>query len=378
MSDRAEPIHESKSAVNSSKTEDGQGVSQFQDNRPEASNLMQLQAMANGSQHVQNTAQLQATANNIEPSVVIQPKKNDTGLPDNLKSGIENLSGMSMDDVKVHRNSDKPAQLNAHAYAQGTDIHLASGQEKHLPHEAWHVVQQKQGRVKPTKQMKSKVNINDDAGLEREADVMGAKAITQGSQPEMTDNKSQTAQAVQLQGISKILNTTSTTAIQRKVYPPKPTHITAQQVEEWNAVLDNWPTEAAAISDWVQGKETTMWNAAFNYGVELAALKTQIRTQLDLEKIDIALSQNLGWDEMIPVIQQIEAAGRCAVTIAHNHPYDGGKGEYWKVQNTSGASQTGGWKYNAMKQQYLKNACSQVKSAIEKHNQEIDAIKLTV
>ena len=89
MSDRAEPIHESKSAVNSSKTEDGQGVSQFQDNRPEASNLMQLQAMANGSQHVQNTAQLQATANNIEPSVVIQPKKNDTGLPDNLKSGIE-------------------------------------------------------------------------------------------------------------------------------------------------------------------------------------------------------------------------------------------------------------------------------------------------
>jgi len=52
-----------------------------------------------------------------------------------------------MDDVKVHSNSDKPAQINAHAYAQGTDIHPASGQEKHFPHEAWHVVQQKQGRV---------------------------------------------------------------------------------------------------------------------------------------------------------------------------------------------------------------------------------------
>ncbi len=65
---------------------------------------------------------------------------------DNLKSGIENLSGFSMDDVKIHRHSDKPAQLNAHAYAQGTDIHVASGQEQHLPHEAWHVVQQKQGR----------------------------------------------------------------------------------------------------------------------------------------------------------------------------------------------------------------------------------------
>lgn len=79
--------------------------------------------------------------------------KNDTGLPDMLKSGIENLSGFSMDDVKVHYNSDKPAQLQAFAFAQGTDIHVGEGQEKHIPHEAWHVVQQKQGRVKPTVQM---------------------------------------------------------------------------------------------------------------------------------------------------------------------------------------------------------------------------------
>ncbi|WP_218134019.1 DUF4157 domain-containing protein [Tenacibaculum sp. MAR_2009_124] len=107
----------------------------------------------------------------------IQRKPNNTGLPDNLKSGIENLSGHSMDDVKVHYNSNKPAQLNAHAYAQGTNIHIASGQEKHLPHEAWHVVQQKQGRVKPTMQLKSKVNVNNDAGLEQEADIMGAKAM---------------------------------------------------------------------------------------------------------------------------------------------------------------------------------------------------------
>ncbi|UII33646.1 DUF4157 domain-containing protein [Fulvivirga ulvae] len=103
-------------------------------------------------------------------------KNNNTGLPDNLKSGIENLSGHSMDDVKVHYNSDKPAQLQAHAYAQGTDIHLASGQEQHLPHEAWHVVQQKQGRVQATTQLKG-VSINNNAGLEKEADVMGAKAL---------------------------------------------------------------------------------------------------------------------------------------------------------------------------------------------------------
>jgi hypothetical protein len=107
----------------------------------------------------------------------VQKQENDTGLPDNLKSGIENLSGYSMDDVQVHYNSDKPEGLQAHAYAQGTDIHLAPGQEKHLPHETWHVVQQKQGRVKPTMQLHNKIQVNDDKGLEKEADVMGGKAM---------------------------------------------------------------------------------------------------------------------------------------------------------------------------------------------------------
>ena len=106
-----------------------------------------------------------------------QLKENKTGLPDNLKSGVENLSGHSLDDVKVHYNSAKPASLQAHAYAQGTDIHVAPGQEKHLPHEAWHVAQQKQGRVQPTRQLKENTAINDDMNLENEADVMGAKAI---------------------------------------------------------------------------------------------------------------------------------------------------------------------------------------------------------
>ncbi|MDW3210031.1 MAG: DUF4157 domain-containing protein [Reichenbachiella sp.] len=138
------------------------GTFQFVDKRPETHQLKKIQELAN---------------NNPSPTYPIQKKRNNTGLPDNLKSGIESLSGYSMNDVKVNYNSAKPAQLNAHAYAQGTEIHLASGQEKHLPHEAWHVVQQKQGRVKPTLQMKGKVNVNDDVGLEKEADVMGAKAI---------------------------------------------------------------------------------------------------------------------------------------------------------------------------------------------------------
>lgn len=122
------------------------------------------------------------------------------GLPAQLQSNMESLSGMSLDDVNVHTNSAKPAQLKAHAYAQGTDIHLGPGQEKHLPHEAWHVVQQKQGRVKPTTaaapvQAKSQtsVPVNDNAGLEKEADVMGAKAMQMKSSESPTQLKSNSA-----------------------------------------------------------------------------------------------------------------------------------------------------------------------------------------
>lgn len=100
---------------------------------------------------------------------------NRTGLPDALKQGVESLSNMSLDHVRVHRNSSQPAQLGALAYAQGHEIHLGPGQEKHLPHEAWHVVQQAQGRVRPTGQING-VSLNDDAALEREADVMGQRA----------------------------------------------------------------------------------------------------------------------------------------------------------------------------------------------------------
>lgn len=105
-----------------------------------------------------------------------QRESNQTGLPHQLKAGIEQLSGHSLDDVRVHYNSSQPAQFNALAYAQGTDIHVGPQQERHLPHEAWHVVQQKQNRVKPTTQLNGQ-NVNDDVQLESEADRMGAKAM---------------------------------------------------------------------------------------------------------------------------------------------------------------------------------------------------------
>ncbi|NEO41509.1 MAG: DUF4157 domain-containing protein [Moorea sp. SIOASIH] len=120
---------------------------------------------------------------------VSSKKENKTGLPDRLKAGIENLSGYSMDDVRVHYNSEKPAQLQALAYAQGTEIHVGPGQEKHLPHEAWHVVQQKQGRVKPTRKINGKDQINEDAGMEREADNRGKEALSSPLVPKTVELK---------------------------------------------------------------------------------------------------------------------------------------------------------------------------------------------
>jgi len=165
-------------------------LQQLADASPRVAQLRRLQALADG--RFAPVAQLAgipeeeelvqgkfATAE-LEPQLQQAPRANNTGLPNQLKSGIESLSGLSMDHVRVHFNSSQPAQLNALAYAQGSDIHLAPGQEQHLPHEAWHVVQQAQGRVRPTLQMKDGVPVNDDVGLEREADVMGTKALEGG------------------------------------------------------------------------------------------------------------------------------------------------------------------------------------------------------
>jgi hypothetical protein len=179
MKTHADKTQENQTVSHSAVQKQGSGPSfGFVDNRPEGIAQLKLQEIAGNSPQVRQTAQLQAMANDRSArQQAIQRKENNTGLPDDLKSGIEQLSGYSLDDVNVHYNSDQPAKLQAHAYAQGTDIHLASGQEKHLPHEAWHVVQQKQGRVKPTLQLKENVPVNDDDALEKEADVRSQQAL---------------------------------------------------------------------------------------------------------------------------------------------------------------------------------------------------------
>ena len=125
---------------------------------------------------LQGKAVGQALQNAPEDAAVqMKPSGSGSALPRQLQTGLETLSGQSMDHVRVHRNSNQPAAVGAHAFAQGSDIHLAPGQERHLPHEAWHTVQQAQGRVQTTGDLGG-VALNDSPALEREADTRGDKA----------------------------------------------------------------------------------------------------------------------------------------------------------------------------------------------------------
>jgi hypothetical protein len=135
-----------------------------------------MQSAANASAQVK---QLKASESAANTAVIQRKQSNETGLPDELKSGIESLSGMSMDHVKVVYNSSKPAEVNALAYAEGSVIHVAPGQEQHLPEEAWHVVQQMQGKVRETTKVAG-VAVNNDPDLEHEAEEKGAEALKIG------------------------------------------------------------------------------------------------------------------------------------------------------------------------------------------------------
>lgn len=192
----AEKVHQEKVARTIQQKQDGGGALQFVDNRM-VNTLLQRVGLEDEEGFQMKTAQLQSdeeedtlqgkfesTVQRVEDDeeglqmkadTVFQQKPNNTGLPDNLKAGVESLSGFSMDDVKVHYNSSQPATVQALAYTQGMDIHVAPGQERHLPHEAWHVAQQLAGRVEPTTEVGG-MPVNDNTGLEHEADVMGARA----------------------------------------------------------------------------------------------------------------------------------------------------------------------------------------------------------
>lgn len=173
-----EKVYQEKTARTIQQKQDGSGTLQFVDNRPMNPVLQRVgedeedALQGKFEQPLQREEDDEAMQGKFEEPV---QKKNETGMPDNLKAGIEDLSGFAMDDVRVHYNSDKPATVQALAYTQGTDIHVASGQEQHLPHEAM-ACGPADGRSCGTYDRNGGLPVNDNVGLEHEADVMGARA----------------------------------------------------------------------------------------------------------------------------------------------------------------------------------------------------------
>ncbi len=45
----------------------------------------------------------------LQPQLQQAPRANNTDMPNQLKSGIESLFGLSLDYVRVHDNSSQPA-----------------------------------------------------------------------------------------------------------------------------------------------------------------------------------------------------------------------------------------------------------------------------
>jgi len=307
--------NKSRAVANSSPQKSSGGSTfQFVDNRPEAITQRKLQDMANHNPRVKQAAQLQKMVDNcsLQNKKLIQKKENNSGLPDNLKTGIENLSGYSMDDVKVHYNSDKPAQLQAHAYAQGTDIHLGAGQEKHLPHEAWHVVQQKQGRVKPTRQAKG-LAINDDKGLENEADEMGENASQFASQnsEKLAQRKLNTQNAKTTTQLFTDSNSKSTSpVIQRAISRGKNTgwggmfwvNGTAEAL--WDALVALYDTDLPVMSARLAQK-------AIDYPLHRAPFDLKVQQVNNITGDDVEVAYNVAterrtaWDQLITDGEQL-------------------------------------------------------------------------
>ncbi|MCB9232744.1 MAG: DUF4157 domain-containing protein [Bacteroidia bacterium] len=104
-------------------------------------------------------------------------------LPESVQAKMESSMGTDFSDVNVHANSNQAESIGALAYTQGNDVHFAPGQfnpetssgQKLIGHELAHVKQQKEGRVAANNEVGG-MPLNDAAGLENEADQMGAKA----------------------------------------------------------------------------------------------------------------------------------------------------------------------------------------------------------
>ena len=179
-------------------------------------------------------------------------------LPEPVKGYMEKKGGVNLEDVNVHYNSGEPAKVGALAYAKGSDIHLGQGQERHLEHEVWHVVQQKQGRVKTTSVQAKGLAINDDPQLEREADIMGKKVKQVAFVSAISQNTKKTS------------NTSGTGIVQKKGPEDDKDFenlliLAGSDVEKWRAGFQSYTFLGLQIANSVHQELATCLDNAQNY-----------------------------------------------------------------------------------------------------------------
>jgi hypothetical protein len=120
----------------------------------------------------------------LRPDLCSEPLPGPGGgdaLPAPVQAKMEDAMGADFGAVRVHVD-DGPARLGAAAYASGSDLHFAPGTydpssqagQALIGHELVHVVQQRAGRTAMPQGKDAR--IDRDAGLEAEADALGAAA----------------------------------------------------------------------------------------------------------------------------------------------------------------------------------------------------------
>lgn len=163
----------------------GSEQSRGKDDGSASGHLARMQASAGNQAVVQRFKDDVAAERESNARTAATVSGSGTGMPPEVQAKMERTMGADFSGVRIHTGHQAGA-VGALAYTQGTDIHFAPGQykpdspsgQKLLGHELAHVVQQKEGRVSPTARLATGQPLNDSPALEREADMLGAKAAS--------------------------------------------------------------------------------------------------------------------------------------------------------------------------------------------------------
>jgi hypothetical protein len=262
-----------------------------------------------------------------------------------LQMKMQDSFGTSFQDVNIHQNDGSASQMGALAYTQGNNVHFAPGQfnpntqggQELLGHELTHVVQQRQGRVQPTKQGKG-MKVNDDNALEKEADVMGEK-VAAGKEVNNTlkDTKGIYSNLNQQNAVQYKLVLTGDDANRARVLTILNTNLFG-----YRAIIDDTTGEVTLEATDVQGPPTPAQQAMYDHlntiisneattsiGVE-SEDDNILGGNYNSEQIDIAdieaLAGNEGMSDAGALLHEIVEQYFKQV---HNEPYnEPGQGEF--------------------------------------------------